>query len=34
LIGLKLFGPAFLLRQCVSEMPGHKLVEANDYLPR
>lgn len=26
-------GHAFLLRQCVSEMPGYKLVEANDYLP-
>jgi hypothetical protein len=27
-------GHSFLLRQCVSEMPGFKLVEANDYLPR
>ena len=27
-------GHAFLLRQCVSEMPGYKLVEPNDYLPR
>lgn len=27
-------GHAFLLRQCVSESPGFKLVEANDYLPR
>jgi hypothetical protein len=27
-------GHAFLLRQCVSEMPGYRLVEANDYLPR
>lgn len=27
-------GHAFLLRQCVSETPGMKLVEANDYLPR
>ena len=27
-------GHAFLLRQCVSEMPGYKLVEADDYLPR
>lgn len=27
-------GHAFLLRQCVSETPGLKLVEANDYLPR
>ena len=26
-------GHAFLLRQCVSEMPGYRLVEANDYLP-
>ncbi|HWA31726.1 MAG TPA: DUF5694 domain-containing protein [Rhizomicrobium sp.] len=26
-------GHAFLLRQCVTEMPGYKLVEANDYLP-
>jgi len=26
-------GHSFLLRQCVSEMPGYKLVEANDYLP-
>ena len=26
-------GHAFLLRQCVSEMPGWKLVEPNDYLP-
>lgn len=26
-------GHTFLLRQCVSEMPGYKLVEANDYLP-
>jgi hypothetical protein len=26
-------GHAFLLRQCVSETPGFKLVEANDYLP-
>jgi Family of unknown function (DUF5694) len=26
-------GHAFLLRQCVSEMPGYKLVEPNDYLP-
>jgi uncharacterized protein DUF5694 len=24
----------FLLRQCVSETPGLKLVEANDYLPQ
>lgn len=27
-------GHAHLLRQCASEMPGYKLVEANDYLPR
>ena len=27
-------GHAFLLRACVSEMPGYKLVEANDYLVR
>jgi hypothetical protein len=27
-------GHAFLLRQCVSESPGFKLVEVNDYLPR
>jgi Family of unknown function (DUF5694) len=26
-------GHAYLLRQCVREMPGFKLVEANDYLP-
>jgi len=26
-------GHAFLLRQCVTETPGFKLVEANDYLP-
>jgi hypothetical protein len=26
-------GHAFLLRQCVAETPGYKLVEANDYLP-
>jgi hypothetical protein len=26
-------GHAFLLRQCVSTMPGYRLVEANDYLP-
>lgn len=26
-------GHAFLLRQCVQEMPGYRLVEANDYLP-
>ena len=26
-------GHAFLLRQCVTETPGLKLVEANDYLP-
>lgn len=27
-------GHAFLLRQCVIETPGFKLVEPNDYLPR
>ncbi|HVV64043.1 MAG TPA: DUF5694 domain-containing protein [Rhizomicrobium sp.] len=27
-------GHAFLLRQCVREMPGYRLVEANDYLPK
>ena len=27
-------GHAFLLRQCVSEMPGYRLVEPNDYLPK
>jgi hypothetical protein len=27
-------GHSFLLRQCVSEAPGYKLVEANDYLPQ
>lgn len=26
-------GHAFLLRQCVREMPGYRLVEPNDYLP-
>ncbi len=26
-------GHAFLLRQCVTETPGFKLVEPNDYLP-
>ncbi|WP_062534742.1 DUF5694 domain-containing protein [Mizugakiibacter sediminis] len=26
-------GHAFLLRQCVQEMPGYRLVEANGYLP-
>jgi hypothetical protein len=26
-------GHAFLLRRCVAETPGLKLVEANDYLP-
>lgn len=25
-------GHAFLLRQCIAEMPGYKLIEANDYL--
>lgn len=27
-------GHEFLLRRCISEMPGFKLVEANDYLPQ
>jgi Family of unknown function (DUF5694) len=27
-------GHALLLRQCVTEMPGFKLIEPNDYLPR
>jgi len=27
-------GHAYLLRQCVSEMPGYKLIEANAYLPK
>lgn len=27
-------GHSFLLRQCVQETPGFKLVEPNDYLPR
>jgi hypothetical protein len=27
-------GHVFLLRQCVQEMPGFKLVEPNDYLPK
>jgi len=27
-------GHSFLLRQCVSEMPGYRLIEANDYLPK
>ena len=27
-------GHAFLLRRCVQDMPGFKLVEANDYLPK
>lgn len=26
-------GHGFLLRQCISETPGYRLVEANDYLP-
>jgi hypothetical protein len=26
-------GHAFLLRQCVAETPGYRLIEANDYLP-
>jgi len=27
-------GHAFLLRQCVTETPAYRLVEANDYLPK
>jgi hypothetical protein len=27
-------GHAFLLRQCFAEMPGYRLVEANDFLPQ
>jgi hypothetical protein len=27
-------GHAYLLRQCVREMPGYKLIEVNDYLPQ
>lgn len=27
-------GHEFLLRQCISEMPGYKLVEPNDFLPK
>ncbi len=27
-------GHAFLLRQCIAETPGFKLVEPNDYLPK
>jgi len=27
------YGHEVLLRQCVSEMPGYRLIEANDYLP-
>ena len=27
-------GHAFLLRQCVMETPGYKLIEPNDYLPQ
>ena len=27
-------GHAFLLRQCVTETPGFKLIEPNDYLPQ
>lgn len=27
-------GHSFLLRQCVEEMPGYKLIESNDYLPQ
>jgi hypothetical protein len=26
-------GHAYLLRRCVQEMPGYKLIEPNDYLP-
>ena len=31
---LRFAGHAFLLRQCVQETPGFKLVEPNAYLPR
>jgi len=27
-------GHAYLLRKCVREMPGYRLVEANEYLPK
>ncbi len=27
-------GHAFLLRQCVAQMPGYRLVEPNDFLPK
>jgi Family of unknown function (DUF5694) len=27
-------GHAFLLRRCVTETPGFRLVEPNDYLPQ
>ena len=27
-------GHSFLLRQCISEMPGYRLAEPNDYLPK
>jgi hypothetical protein len=27
-------GHAYLLRERVREMPGYKLIEANDYLPK
>jgi hypothetical protein len=27
-------GHSYLLRQCVTEMPGFRLVEPNEYLPR
>ena len=27
-------GHAFLLRRCVQDMPGYKLIEPNDYLPK
>jgi len=27
-------GHAFLLRRCVQDLPGYKLVEPNDYLPK
>jgi len=27
-------GHSFLLRRCVQDMPGYKLIEANDYLPK
>jgi hypothetical protein len=28
------YGHAYLLRRCVQELPGYKLIEPNDYLPK